>query len=241
MCDVLSEFEPSHVPEVLQLGLTIALDSPMHGKRIYKLVMLKLLSKMCTFFTNHSHASMSRDTVETAVKIIEKVTRRIDKLTNCVEISVSTESIIDVLAAGRAEASECLPNVRRFLDEIHKEMMQHHEDKGELSMDGLELCNQDVVHDLSSLKKYLEGKNSDPTKGKQTENAVEMPKIFTFDAAKAPDVDEIMNQTTVYDLAKCLHGIEEWVLTYLNETNVQYLRSAHSGSTILCESQPVLS
>lgn len=133
---------------LLQLGLTNALDSPTNGKRIYKLVMIKFMSKMCASLTTFSITRMTNYTYETAVNMLAKVAWRVDKLATCDGTTVNTQSIIDVSAAVRAEAIKCVSNVRHFLDQFHKKMQSEEDPTKRLQFD--------VSHDASSLSRYLQ-------------------------------------------------------------------------------------
>lgn len=50
---------------LLQLGLINALNSASHGKYMYKLVILKFMSKMCNYLGDYSEAGLSVDTFDT--------------------------------------------------------------------------------------------------------------------------------------------------------------------------------
>lgn len=108
---------------LLQLGLTIALDSASIGKYIYKLIMLKFMGKMCNFLCDYSDASMHNDTLDTAVEMLAKIARRIDKLTAINNVE-HTQSIIDLTTEIKGEAVECISKVRRILDSNHKSMQR---------------------------------------------------------------------------------------------------------------------
>lgn len=207
---------------LLQLGLTVASDSASQGKYTYKLIMLKFTSKMCGFLSEYSDANMNPNTFDTAVGMLAKIARRVDKLVNFPDVP---KSIIDQSAEVTGEAIECISKIRRLLDTHHKKMMSRENIICKLTtLKGLKF-DEHIVHEVSNLERYLAARKTvHPPKSEKVEENCEEGEPENFNPNTAPDVEKFKQLNTDNERLRFLNDIENWVLSCLD-------RSLSPGST----------
>lgn len=206
----------------LQLSLTITLGET-HGTYMYKLIVMKVMAAVCNRLSECACAELSLSTIDTAVEMIAKVARRIEKLTNYSDVTVFTQLTAEV----KAETCESIAKVRKLVQAQHQKVQRKETKK---NCDLRKLAFNDV-HKLSrDLTSYLEQrKNANyriPVKD-------EVPKVnieINFDPATPPiihRITELPNENSD-EMFRVLCDAENWVLTYLGETHderdVRYLR-----------------
>lgn len=205
----------------LQLGLTISLGE-MHGKYVYKLIMIRFLSTMCSYLCEYTEASLN---VETAIGMIAKTARRIDKLDNFTDANVYTHSMVNLTVEVQAEAIECISKVRQILNAHHKRMKDTEDIKCHLSTQKRLKFDRHVIHRLSfDLINYLE--QTENTNGRvQNEspktNCHDESQEVIFNSTVKPDVREFAKIKNDDETLHLLNYVENWVLKHLDEPDTK--------------------
>lgn len=207
----------------LQLSLTITLGEE-RGKNIYKLIMLKCMTNICSDLSEY--ANWHPNTIDTAVEMIAKVARRVEKLTEMPDYVQLANSV-------KQEAFDCISMVRKLVQKQHEELCSESYSKETKKMSKLSKLKSNMDHKLSpDLMSYLESrKNANyriPLKLKKVTEDVEID----FDPTTPPDIRKIAmleRHGNDHEPLRMLCDAENWVLTYLGETedasDVQYLRN----------------
>lgn len=65
-----------------------------NGKHMYKLIMLKLMATICNRLSDCTDLGLN--TIDTAIEMIAKVARRIEKIANFPDVTVSTHLTAEV-------------------------------------------------------------------------------------------------------------------------------------------------
>lgn len=216
----------------LQLTLTIALKSPVHGKFAYKIIILKFMSTMCKQLTEYSEANLNMDTVDTFVELLAKTARRIDKLSKLSEAEDHMPYYVQLAAQVRNEAIEAVSSVRHILNTIHKKMLDTEKVKTILSTLAELKFEEHTTHkSLSELKMYLDKRSCSfqPKLEKIEENeekGAEMHEIFN--PKIAPNVTIFKSLDSDNDCLRFLYDVENWVLEQMDANTMQldpkYLR-----------------
>lgn len=214
----------------LQLSLTIALGAT-NGKYMYKLVMLRFMSTMCECFSEYSERNLN---IDTAVEVIAKTARRIEKLANFPDASVYTQSMLDLTAEVKAEAIECIAMVRDILQKTHKKMLSRETKETKLNTTGQLKFDEHIFHKLSlNFDNYLKRRNNAicriVLKEEKCEQDVKIKFEFEiFNAANVPDVQQMAKLSNDRETLRFLCDVENWVLIYLDDSqkksDVKYLR-----------------
>lgn len=206
----------------LQLSLTIT-SGETHGKYFYKLIMLKFMAEMCKRLCDYGESSVN--SVDTAIEMIAKVARRIDKLEHFPGVAVHNRLTEKV----KAEVSRYIADVRRLVQKQHKKL--HTKETKQLSPLKRTKFDEDVVHKLSTgFTQYLEQRKNDNYRIPVKDEAPEIKMEEDFDPAKQPDIHRIqeLRNDDSDETLRVLCDAENWVLTYLGETqvmeDVKYLR-----------------
>lgn len=206
----------------LQLSLTITLGEE-RGKYIYKLIMLKYMANICSDLSKY--ADWRPNSIDRAVEMIAKVARRVEKLTEMPDYVLLANDV-------KQEALDCISMVRKHVQKQHEEVCSESYSKENKKMSRLAKLRSDMDHKLSpELIGYLESrKNANYRIPLKVKKATEDEEI-DFDPTTPPDIGKIAKlelDGNDHETLRLLCEAENWVLTYLDETqdtcDVQYLR-----------------
>lgn len=205
----------------LQLGLTIELGET-NGKLLYKLIMLRFMSTMCSYLCDVSELNLN---VDTAVHMLGKTARRVEKLNNFCAVNPSIFKLVDTL---KTETTDRLRKVRLVLQQ-HQE--RHVIKDNKLSMQKKLKFVEHVQHELSTeFIMYLEQRkgsnNCGYVKMEKIEPDEEMIEYADYDPSVAPNIFQTLDNE--FDTLHHFSHVENWVLSYLDgmsrDVTPMYLR-----------------
>lgn len=196
----------------LQLGLTIELGET-DGKLIYKLIILRFMSTMCSYVTDASQHNLD---VDNAVEMLAKIGRRIEKLANFRD---AKQPVLELAAELKVETMDRMKKLRLCLEQH----FARHVIKGiKLSTQKKLKFAEHIEHVLPlEFTNYLEQRMNlnyrEVVKVEKSEPEEEMIAIAYFDPNAAPDYRQLKSLNNESDTLRCLSDIENWVLRRRNE------------------------
>lgn len=210
----------------LQLSLTIALGKS-DGKCIYKLIMLRFMSKMADQLKISTFAK-DFDYADTAIEINAKMARRIEKLPGVSKDSAFAQSVSALTSQVTSESKKIITSIKDDLQERHIEMQRSIGDKCNLHTSTP--MASDTKHKLSpEFINYLNEREAKVVlKQEKIEFDEECNETFEFDSKAPPDIHQLKELSNNDEIHRCLNDIEKWVLEQLDElsdnTSPIYLR-----------------
>lgn len=197
----------------LQLGLTIELGE-RDGKHMYKLIMLRFMSSMCNYMADVTEQNINADT---AVEMLAKVGRRLEKIVNFGDVNQSILERVDEL---KVETTNHIKRLRHCL-ELH--FWRHVNKEIRLSTQKRLKFTEHIEHELSQdFIKYLDQRktsNYGPfVKMEKLEWDDGLIEIAGFDSSAPPDFRQLATLNNDNETLRCLCDIENWVLQRLDET-----------------------
>lgn len=203
----------------LQLSLTIILGEK-HGKHIYKLIMLRFMSTMCSYLSEYQKSNLS---IDTANEMLGKIARRIDKLTNFTDTDSLTQSVLDLTSQLRAEAVKSVSEIRHILDMHHKKMQHAEATKCRLSTQKQLHFEEHVIHKLSpEFREYLKQlRNVNGSKYVDSATTTADSCEMVFIPQDKPCLKQFTDLSDPHKMLQILNYVENWVLTHLSGTNTQ--------------------
>lgn len=191
----------------LQLGLIIELGE-QRGKFVYKIMMLKFMTKFCD-------GSIDADI---AIQMIAKIARRIDKIQNQVASKHALgDEFIDLAHVVIDNAGKTIGDAREMLNEKFKAIQ---ENEGKLSRLQAMLrlpFEKDIIHQIPKTLRYIEMRNG-VSASEAVDNKPNPKKIFRhfWENTELPDVDLLSQVSGEMEVLQLLADIEHWILVHLD-------------------------
>lgn len=196
----------------LQLGLTIELGAT-NGKLLYKIIMLRFMNTMCSYLCDVSELNLN---VDTAVQMLGKTARRMEKLINCCAVEPFIIKLVDTL---KTETTDRIREVRHVLQQ-HQE--RHVIKANKLSMQKKFKFVEHVQHELSTefivyMEQRKHSNNCGYVKKEKIEPDEEMIELTDYDPSVVPIIFQLQTLDNVFDTLHHFSHVENWVLRYLDE------------------------
>lgn len=202
----------------LQLGLTIALEKEC-GKFVYKLVMLKFMSRLC------DEQAVEADV---AIQMLAKIARRMEKIRYFAGFADMPENELNVLKD--TVVTEAVKTVRVVREELDKKfgVIQ----KNELRTSTLEAMprlafEQDIRHQIPKLLAHIEMLNTGTVSG-PIDNYPKPRRIsrHAWQNKSFPDVNLMSQVSGEIDVLQLLADFEHWIFVSLEENHRNHTASS---------------
>lgn len=223
---------------ILQFNVTVALDE-MSGRILYKLVMLKVLTILCSYYHSEMYATLNVDIV---LHTLAKLARRIEKMNRSIALLEDDHlnkfqplpnGFEDVYNATMDESKLVIFKVRAKLDrQIHLIQSSNEESSSLVPLSDLAF-ESDVHQKVPTLRKYLETRQVPPVFNPNEEKL--KVKVFVrhpIGSEVAPDINLFAKLKNPVDVGIFLCDFENWimyVLVDIHSCTPETLRSLSFG------------
>lgn len=214
----------------LQLGLRIELGA-QQGHCVYKAVMLRFMSNLAHFYKDASEQVLN---VDTAVEMLAKLARRVEKLNRLHVINPS------LVAELRVETTARIKAIRQRLD---RHYARHVSKPNSLSTQKKLRFNEDIQQKMSNdFTEYMDQRKNtiyrELVKTEKIEADKEINENSVYDPLAAPDLHRLTVLNNENNALRIFSHIENWVLehldrlarnvspVYLRDLGIEYLTKA---------------
>lgn len=189
----------------LQLGLTIEMREE-RGKFVYKLVMLKFMSRFC-----NKH-SVDPDIV---IQMLAKIARRIEKIRNVVDSAKELGN--ELLTLKNMIMDEAVETIRVARKTLNANYVAMQTNVSLPKMQRLPL-EQDVDHQIPNLLAYIEKRNAKTASGSVDNhpNAKHITR-HAWENMAFPDVNKLSRVSAEIDVLLLLADFDHWILVALEK------------------------